>query len=434
MEKSAAQWSDIEPNNWEDNEVAYIVNEWNKEKDNKHESEYAKALAEAEKYEKDIEEHTKAEEEMWKAFGEQVNIEAKKSKAKGPKARKWCFTWNLKGGTVQQANELGDILFERLTDKNDPKQPYPMKAVAFQVEKGEKEGTVHLQGMFVMESKYGPVTRSNAQQTILGDGDGHTHMEPMKSEEGSWDYCTDSKKRAPEGKVWTFGEAKNKQGKRSDLEAAYKDIKSQTKDSKELKDAHYKVHARHFKWFEQTMAEHTKGRENETECVVFFGDAGTGKTHRAFQIAEDMGLDYDEVYVPPANAGNGMLWLEMYEGQKLMIIDEFDTKQWSLNTFKKMMGQKTPLTVQRKGTAVKWRTEKVIICCNDHPNTWWNLKEKRESMDPKVSRQAKMDWLAVARRVKYCLEFRYQKEPEDSEEMENAWRHRVEREVDLLKC
>lgn len=434
MEKSAADWSNEEPNNWTEEEVAEIIRQWGLHTDNKHESAYSQALKESEQYQKDLEEFEKAEREQWEKFEKELQVEQKKAKGAGPKSRKWCFTWNMKGKTVAEANLAGDLLYARLTTATDPKQPYPIKTAAFQVEQGEKEGTVHLQGMFVIESKYGPITRSNAQQKVLGDEKGHTHMEPMKSVEGSWEYCTDSKKRAVNGKVWEWGEPKNKQGKRSDLDSAYKDIKDGKDDAKVLKDKHFKVHARHFKWFEQTMAEHMAGRSEETECVVFFGDPGTGKTHRAFQIAEDLGYDESEIYVPLLNAGNNMLWLEHYEQQPIMIIDEFDTKQWNLNTFKKMMGQSTPLLVQRKGSSVKWNTKKVIICCNDHPNTWWDLKKKRESADPKVSRQAKIDWLAVARRIKYCVEFRYQKEPESIEEMTDAWKHKVETEVDLMKC
>lgn len=311
---------------------------------------------------------------------------------------------------------------------------YPLKAYAVQLEQG-KEGTYHLQGMVMIDTAASNVSRTTFQETILGDEDGITHCEAMIDPAGSWEYCRKESTRVPGTEPITFGSVKSKQGKRTDLEDFYKDaknVKTGEKTAAEVKDTHFKVRARHFKFFETVLAENTSARTEKTRCIVLFGDSGCGKTFRAKEMCANVKYTEDEVYTPPANVGNNALWWDGYVGQKAVILEEFDSAQFGINMFKQMMGQSSPLMVQSKGISGKFTSKLVIICCNEHPRSWWGLDKKMESADEKTRKKAKTDWMAVSRRIDLCEEVRYSVEPKDAEELEQAWKTAIWKEIKFI--
>lgn len=107
-------------------------------------------------------------------------------------------------------------------------------------------------------------------------------------------------------------------------------------------------------------------RSWKTEVVVYWGPPGTGKTRRAqFEAGSNA------YWLRKPISKNGALWFDGYEGQEVVVIDEF--YGWIARDFMQRMCDRYPLMVEIKGSAVHFLSKKVIITSNQDPKDWWKI-------------------------------------------------------------
>lgn len=104
------------------------------------------------------------------------------------------------------------------------------------------------------------------------------------------------------------------------------------------------------------------GGMRDVHNYVFYGPTGTGKTQLCYGIDPDL---YRVVY------GNSGTWFDGYNGEKTILLDEFDGTQMPIHKLL-MYLDKYPLRVEYKGgsTWAKWTT--VLITANHDSRTWYD--------------------------------------------------------------
>lgn len=94
-------------------------------------------------------------------------------------------------------------------------------------------------------------------------------------------------------------------------------------------------------------------REKLTEGILLNGRTGTGKTRTASLIASYLGDAYWQ---------DGSQWWNNYDGQKLVVIDEY-RGQFPISFFLRLL-DRTPFQVPSKGGYVNFNSEVIIFCSN----------------------------------------------------------------------
>lgn len=97
--------------------------------------------------------------------------------------------------------------------------------------------------------------------------------------------------------------------------------------------------------------------------IVLYGDTACGKTYAAINI---WGKDGDYFKLDCTGVKGGSLWFDGYEGQRTLIIDDFDDNVCSVGFLKTLL-DKYKLRIPVKGTHswACWTT--VVITSNYHP-------------------------------------------------------------------
>jgi len=105
------------------------------------------------------------------------------------------------------------------------------------------------------------------------------------------------------------------------------------------------------------------------KVYVYYGNSGTGKTFSAINLYAP---DGDYFKLDCTSVKSGSLWFDGYEGQKVLILDDFDAEVCSVSFLKNLL-DKYKLRLQVKGghTWAAWNT--VVVTSNQHPRHWWNL-------------------------------------------------------------
>lgn len=109
------------------------------------------------------------------------------------------------------------------------------------------------------------------------------------------------------------------------------------------------------------------GRKQPCEIRIFFGRSGTGKSYHARK---------GDYWMWPHPCGERH-WAPGYEGQKIVIIDEF-RHQFPLDKML-MILDRYELPMESKGSSFQLAstTEKIIITTNIHPLDWYpNVEDK----------------------------------------------------------
>lgn len=128
-----------------------------------------------------------------------------------------------------------------------------------------------------------------------------------------------------------------------------------------------------FQALDSAIQKRTQNRFREVETVVLWGEAGVGKTRRAYEEAE--------AFAPgkilyPVTCGDGHnLWFDGYDGEECILIDDF-YGQISFNFWLRLCDGH-PLKIQKKGSFgyAAWR--RIYITSNKCPCQWWpNLGER----------------------------------------------------------
>lgn len=95
---------------------------------------------------------------------------------------------------------------------------------------------------------------------------------------------------------------------------------------------------------------------------VYWGESGTGKTRKAI-------TDNPGAYMVTKPNGNGVIWFDGYEGQEVMILDEF--YGWIQYDLLLRLLDRYPLKLQIKGGTVECRANKFVITSNKPWKEWY---------------------------------------------------------------
>lgn len=252
----------------------------------------------------------------------------------------WCFTINN-----PTSNEM-------------PRAWPGVQYAVWQREKGEA-GTEHLQGYAVFTLK--------KERTWTNGKCNKGHWEPRKGNHAQAKaYCTkeDTRIAGP----WELGEELEEwgsQGKRNDLRTLKRKLdEGKTETEIATDDETFPVWA---KYRHAIKAYQVLTRQNErdwaTHTTVYWGPSGTGKSRRALAEAGP------GAYWLAKPEANGVLWFDGYEGQEVVVIDEF--YGWIQRDKLQRMSDRYPLLVQTKNGTVPFLAKRIIITSNEHPATWW---------------------------------------------------------------
>lgn len=253
------------------------------------------------------------------------------------KSRRWCFTD-----------------YEVRWQFNDSTMSY----LVFQREECPKTKRLHYQGFVVFKA---PRTMKWIKKHISDKA----HLEIAKgSVDSAVAYCSKVESRV-EG-PYIFGE-KPAQGKRMDLIQLGEELKTKRIDTviREGTD-HWHTIARHMKFAERLERIYTKDRTRQfrkVQTTVLYGLAGTGKTRYCFDR-----FDAKDVYKLDGWKKDS-LWFDGYEGEKVLLIDDFyGWLKWGL-LLKILDGYQLRLEVKGSTTYAEWTH--VVITSNKPPDQWY---------------------------------------------------------------
>lgn len=197
---------------------------------------------------------------------------------------------------------------------------------------------------------------------------------------------------------WQYGE-EPKQGKRSDLEEV-KALIDGGASVESIADSHFSDWCRYRQSFKEYSLMRSKKRSWQTTVTVYWGPSGTGKTRRAAYEAGPNAYWLN-------NTGGNVLWWDGYDGQEVVVIDEFygwikytdmlriiDRYPYAVQVMRpallmSMLRSVIVLigwTLQVRGASVNFVAKHVIITSNTHPNAWWQqgLRAMERRLEPPI--------------------------------------------------
>jgi len=297
------------------------------------------------------------------------------------KLRNVKFTWN---------NPPEDCL--TIEGNDDPPvgriefDPTTMQYLVYQLEQGES-GTFHYEGYLELKTR----TRFRQVQIILaGDLATQVHLETRYgTQQQCIEYCTKNDETYRAG-PWEGGTPKDTNpGQRNDL-LAFKDaVVEDRKRKRDLVDDHYKVLARHHRFYE-TLTEMTRPTsDRDLRVFLLYGPPGSGKSRAIYHKYRD---ELDELWVAPVS--NGTVWFDSYDRHRFVLLDDFAGagSHITLTTLLQLVDRYT-CRVPIKGGHTWFCPERIYITTNVMPSLWYKW-EGRE-----------IHYRALSRRFHCVLEF-----------------------------
>jgi hypothetical protein len=238
-----------------------------------------------------------------------------------------------------------------------------------QLEKGEKEGTIHLQ-FYVNLPK-----QNRYRETAMKKFCPHTHWVAVGKDNGASTYCLKPETRI-EG-PWEFGEkplhmndsAENKRRRQiTNAEILGGNLK-------ELIDQE-KVSLYSLPALTKALEQYNKLGQKEAEplsdtCGIWiYGPKGVGKSHYA---RESLGYTTDQILNKNINK-----WFNDWNHlkHKVVLLDDYDHSHYHLGHYLKQWADKFPFQAETKGsTQFSIRPEKIIVTSNYTPDDIWPKQE-----------------------------------------------------------
>jgi len=166
---------------------------------------------------------------------------------------------------------------------------------------------------------------------------------------------------------WEWGEMKE-QGKRSDLAVIKRKI-DELVPINELYDDHFGSMMRYKKQFIEYRRVTTKARDKKTQCWLFVGPPGQGKSTMMRILAHMLG----RVYFQPFKKGSG-LYFDDYDGEDVMIIDEFDGDVMPPKMFNAVADEHPCVLPVHGGAGHQMVSKYLFIASNYAPRFWWRKR------------------------------------------------------------
>jgi len=252
-------------------------------------------------------------------------------------SRRWCLTLN--NYTDQEFQELKD---------------YKAKYQVIGEEVGDN-GTPHLQGFFVL--------KNNAKLSAMKKLSARAHWEPARgTSEQAADYCK------KEGKYVEYGELPKTPGETE--KDRWENARKRAREGN-LDDVPADIYIKYYRTLKEIAKDNmTKPAEaDDVTGVWLWGPPGSGKSRRAR-------ADYPDAYMKMQNK-----WWDGYQGEKNVILDDFDSKE--LGHLLKIWADRYPFVAETKGGALMIRPSKFVITSNyppDDPKFLWDLDTQRAVM------------------------------------------------------
>jgi len=112
--------------------------------------------------------------------------------------------------------------------------------------------------------------------------------------------------------------------------------------------------------------------KNETDVWVLWGEAGGDKSKRAWKAKEAAEAKGIKVYWRSAQENS---WWSNYEGEKMVVLEEFDWKTTNINHLKCWL-DRYPCKVAGKGTNyMELAALQFIITCQESPLYWYRDRD-----------------------------------------------------------
>lgn len=255
-------------------------------------------------------------------------------KAKVSNAKRY-FCWTINNPTNNDDKQLRNLCTDNLVDY-----------LCYGRENEDK--TYHYQG-YVELSK--PQRFSWIKKRLK-----RAHLESRKgSRTQARDYCFKEDPNPFEYGTWK----PDKQGQRNDLIAVKKLLEDDEVDIREIAAEHFESFCKYNKFFDKYRSWHERQRTWETKVLVFWGDTGTGKTRKAFEMVDAKQIDY----------ANG--FFEHPENHETLIFDDVSNpvRMFGRRTFLRIT-DRYPMKVNVKGGWANWAPRVIVFTTNDNPHHW----------------------------------------------------------------
>lgn len=209
-----------------------------------------------------------------------------------------------------------------------------------------ESGTPHIQGAVVFK-------HARTIAAVCRDLGGRAHLEVMRGTWGDQRYCL------KEGKALR-DEDNTQQGQRNDL-IKFRDSIKRGADDIELLEGHLREVCKYPRLINMARQAYSKRDSREfrrLEVIVKVGPAGCGKTKEPYDEGAYVFDDYEDG------------WWDGYEGEKVLLIDEFYGGVKYSKLLKLLDGYQHRLKVKGGFAYARWT--KVYITSNTRPEFWYS--------------------------------------------------------------
>lgn len=240
-----------------------------------------------------------------------------------------------------------------------------VKYIIWQKEIGDETNKEHIQGYIELKKKMG---MRKLKKEVLECDSAHVESRQGTRDEAR-EYCRKIETRI-DG-PWELGTWEVTQGIRTDIKKLYDMIKDGKKNF-ELLDEMPREFMKYYKACDKVrsiLEKRTIPRWRTVNVEVYYGKAGCGKTRKAYEDNPDMySVDWTNK------------WFDGYEGEKTLLIDDFDGRFPFRRLLQLLDGY--PIQLETKGGHVWAQWTNIVITSNKHPDEWF----KHEDISPLLRR------------------------------------------------
>lgn len=279
-----------------------------------------------------------------------------------------------KEGIEPKASDFVDA-FHDLQLKSDELK---IKSMICQVERGSN-GTIHLQGYLQMEKRIRISTLSKRIKAntkfhgnlLVARGSARDNVEYCSKPTGDWTYSDGKVKHSEQltKPMWINEAGFNMvKGQRNDLKTAIRAIE-QGASMLEVWKQYPSTGVRNHRGLEKyhfTLKQSEFKQERLGRLIVLHGNAGSGKSWASRHIlTKELGLTSDDVY--SLQFDSNTIWFDGYNGEKILLIDDYEPKQIKRNQFLRITDI-YPFNGQIKGGHIVAQWDYVIVTTNYDPH------------------------------------------------------------------